>query len=80
MAIQNKTITLLGATAKVVSFTVYPQPDGTWAVTISGTATDGAVFVQQMTAARSYAAGVAILVNMAAGALLELRTQNGLES
>lgn len=80
MAIQNKTITLLGAQAKVVSFTVYPQANGTFVVTVAGTATDGAAFTQQLAATVNVAAGVAVLDNMAARALMELRKANGLET
>lgn len=79
MAIQNKTVTMLGATAKVSAFTIYPQADGSYIATITGTVTDGASFTDQLSATKSYGSGVAILNNMAAAALQELRIQNGLE-
>ena len=80
MAIQNKTITLLGATAKLASFTVYPQPDGSYVVTIGGSATDGASFTQQLATTANYGSGVTVLNNMAAAALQRLRQDNGLET
>lgn len=79
MPIQNKTVTILGSSAKVSAFTIYPQTDGTYVATITGTATDGSTFVQPLAATRVYGSGVATLNNMAAAALTELRTQNGLE-
>jgi hypothetical protein len=80
MAIQNKTVTLLGASAKVNSFTVYLQADGSYRVTIAGIATDGAAFEEQLAAAISVPSGVAVLDNMSARALVELRKANGLET
>ena len=80
MAIVNKSITLLGATAKLTSFTVYPQADGSFQVAINGTVTDGAQFTEQITTTANYGSGVAVLANMATAALQRLRTDNGLET
>lgn len=79
MAIQNKTVTFLGANAKLTSFTVIPQPDGSYVVSIAGTTDDGAGFVEQLATTKSYGSGVAVLNNMAAAALSALRIANGLE-
>lgn len=79
MAIQNKTVTILGATAVLKSFTVYPQADGTYVVTAVGTATDGASFTEQIATTATFGSGVAALNNMAAAALQRLRIDNGLE-
>jgi hypothetical protein len=80
MPIQNKTVTILGSTAKLSNFTIYPQDDGTFRVSINGTVSDGGSFVDQISATGSYGAGVAPLVNMAAAALTKLRTDNGFET
>lgn len=80
MPVQNKTITLLGASAKVTSFTVYPQDDGTFRATIAGTCTDGAAFTEQLSTTASYGSGVAVLNSMTAAALMRLRQDNGLET
>ncbi len=80
MAIVNKTVTILGSTAALKSFTVYPQADGTYRVTINGTVSDGASFVDQIETTASYGSGVAVLANMAAAALQRLRTDNGFET
>lgn len=80
MAIQNKTVTLLGANAKLISFTVFPQPNGTFVVTINGTVDDGAAFTDQLAASVSFPAGIAVLDNMSNRALIELRKANGLET
>lgn len=80
MALQNKTITLLGASAKLSSFAVYPQADGTFRVTISGVADDGAGNVDQIAATVQFPSGVGVLDNMSARALTELRKANGLET
>lgn len=79
MAVQNKTVTLLGASAKVTNFTVTPRADGSYAVSIVGTTTDGAAFVEHLLADISIPSGVAVLDNMSARALTELRKANGLE-
>ncbi len=80
MAIVNKSITLLGSTAAVSSFTVFLQPDGSYRVGVNGTVTDGASFMEQLAAQKSYPAGTNVLDNMSAAALTELRKQNGLET
>lgn len=80
MAIINKSVTLLGATAKVVSFTVYPQADGSYQVSINGTVTDGAAFIEQLATSATYGSGVAVLNNMRDAALQRLRLDNGLET
>jgi hypothetical protein len=80
MAIINKSITLLGATAKATSITIYLQPDGSYDVTANGTVTDGASFTEQLAAVKHYPAGTNVLDNMSAAALTELRKQNGLET
>lgn len=80
MPIVNKSITLIGTTAKLSSFTVYPQADGSFTVTINGTVTDGATFTEQLATTANYGSGVATLNNMAAAALQRLRTDNGLET
>ena len=80
MALTNKTVTVLAANAKVASFTVYPQADGKFVVAIAGTATDGANFTEQLAASVTVPAGVAVLDNMAARALTELRKANGYET
>ena len=80
MALTNKTVTVLAATAKVASFTVYPQAGGAFIVTVSGSATDGASFTEQLAATVNVPAGVAVLDNMAARALTELRKANGYET
>lgn len=80
MPIQNKTVTLLGASTKLVSFTIFPQADGSYRVSVAGTADDGSGFTEQLAAAKSYPAGTAVLDNISAVALSELRKQNGLET
>lgn len=80
MAIQNKTVTFLGASAKLTSFTVFPQADGSYRATISGTADDGSGFVEQIATTATFGSGVAALNNMAAAALQKLRQDNGLET
>ena len=80
MTIINKSITLLGASTKAVSFTVYVQADNSYTVTATGIATDGAGFNDQIAATKNYPAGTNVLDNMAAAALTELRKQNGLET
>jgi hypothetical protein len=80
MTVLNRSITILGATAKVTSFTVYPQLDGTYVVTAVGTATDGASFTEQLTVTQSFGSGVAVLNNMSAAALLALQQANGLST
>jgi len=80
MTIQNKTVTMLGSTAKVTSFTIYPQADGTFVATINGTVTDGAAFTDQLAATQTYPSNTTVLSNCAAAALTELRKQNGLET
>lgn len=80
MAIQNKTVTLLGANAKLVSFTVYPQASGAYSVVINGVVDDGAGFTDQLSASVNFPSGVAVLDNMSARALTELRKANGLET
>lgn len=80
MAVINKSITLQGATAKVVSFTVYPQTNGSYVVTVAGTATDGAAFTEQLATTLTIPAATAVLDNMSARALTELRKANGLET
>ena len=79
MTIQNKSVTLLGASAKLTSFTVYPQADGSYIVSINGTATDGAAFVDQLATTATFGSGVAVLNNMSAAALQRLRIDSGLE-
>ena len=66
-------------TAKLSNFTVYPQADGSYIVTASGSATDGASFSEQITVTQSFPSGTAVLDNMAAAALSKLRIANGLE-
>ena len=79
MAIQNKTVTILGSTAKVSSFTVYPQADGSYAVSVAGSANDGALFSEQIATSTTFPPGTAVLDNCAAKALQILRIANGLE-
>jgi len=79
MAIQNKTVTFLGSSAKITSFTVYLQTDGSYRVDIVGTADDGAGFVEQIATTKTFGSGVATLNNMSAAALQALRIANGLE-
>lgn len=79
MAIQNKTVTILGAQTKVTSITIAPQADGSYLVSVGGTATDGAGFTEQIYASASFPAGTTILDNMSASALSKLRIANGLE-
>jgi hypothetical protein len=79
MTITNKTVTILGSTAKLSSFTVYPQADGSYVVTANGTATDGASFSEQIATSASFPAGTNVLDNMSAAALQKLRIANGLE-
>jgi hypothetical protein len=80
MPIVNKSVTMLGASVRVTSFTIYPQPDGTYRAAVNGTVTDGGQFLDQLEATASYGSGVAVLNNMAAAALTLLRTQNGFET
>jgi hypothetical protein len=80
MTIQNKTVTFLGSSAKLTSFTVIPQTDGSYIVNIVGTADDGSGFVEQIATTKTYGSGVAVLNNMAAAALQALRIANGLEA
>lgn len=80
MAIVNKTVTILGGTAALKSFSVHPQPDGTFRVSIIGTVSDGANFVDQIETSATFAGNVTALVNMAAAALTRLRQDNGFES
>jgi hypothetical protein len=79
VAIQNKTVTFLGASAKLTSFTVFLQQDGSYIVTAYGTADDGAGFTEQISTSKPFGSGVAVLSNMAAAALQALRIANGLE-
>lgn len=79
MTIQNKSVTMLGSTAKLTSFTVYPQADGSYVVTAVGTVTDGAAFTDQIASTASFGSGVAVLNNMSAAALQRLRIDNGFE-
>lgn len=80
MAIINKTVTILGSTAKLTSFTIYPQADGTYRVAINGTVSDGANFIDNIETTASYGSGVAVLNNMSAAALARLRADNGFET
>ena len=80
MPIVNKSVTMLGSSVKVTSFTVYPQPDGSFRAVVNGTVNDGGQFVDQLEAVSTYGSGVATLVNMATAALTLLRTQNGFET
>lgn len=80
MAIQNKTLTLLGASVKLEVFQVYPQADGSYVVSISGVVTDGAGGTQAISTRATFGSGVAVLNNMAAAALQRLRVNNGLET
>lgn len=79
MTIQNKSVTILGATAKVVSITIFPQSDGSYVVTVNGTATDGASFTEQIATTATFPSGTNILDNMSAAALSKMRIANGLE-
>lgn len=80
MTIQNKSVTILGSSAKLSSFTVFPQADGSYIVTAAGSATDGGSFSQQLAVSQSFPAGTNVLDNMAAAALQKLRQANGLET
>lgn len=79
MAIQNKSVTILGATAKVSSFTVFPQADGSYVISAGGTATDSLSGIEQLSLTANFPA-VAVLDNMSARVLTELRKANGLET
>jgi hypothetical protein len=79
MAVQNKTVTLLGASTKVTSITISPQPDGSYIVMVIGVATDGAGFSEPISTSLPFPAGTTVLDNMEATALSKLRIANGLE-
>lgn len=79
MAIQNKSVTITGASTKLTSVTLYPQLDGSVVISAIGTASDGSATPVSLSEARLQATGVAALDNMVARALTELRKTNGLE-
>lgn len=80
MAINNKSVTLLGSTVKLVSYTIYPQPDGSFRATIQGTVSDGAGVVDAIETRATYPSGTAVLDTTSAAALTRLRQDNGFES
>lgn len=81
MAITDKTITIRGAQAVVTSVALYPQPDGKVHVVVHGEErSPGGGIVPLDSARQTFPAGVAILDNMLARALRELRLANGLET
>lgn len=79
MAIQNKTVTFQGSLTTLTSFNVFLQAGGAYTVVASGVATDGSGNTQQIAVTINLPAGTAVLDNMAARALTELRKANGLE-
>ena len=80
MTVQNKTTTLVGASAVVTQAGFIPQADGSTLVVVSGTATDSLGNVQVLTPVQvSYPAGTALIANIMAAALSKIRIANGLE-
>lgn len=80
MAIQDKAITIKGTLTAVASITLYPQADGSVIITAQGSTKDSLGNTVTLNEARLQVTGVAVIDNMIARALNELRKANGLEA
>lgn len=80
MTVQNSTTTLVGAQASVTTITIYPQADGSYVCTVTGSTKDTLNNVQQLKpVTASFPAGTAVLDQVTTAALSKLRIGNGLE-
>jgi hypothetical protein len=79
MPIKDKSMTVLGATAIVVSVELAPQQDGSTSAIILGAAQDSIGGTQPLTARVTIPVGTNIVDNLLALALSQLRKANGLE-
>lgn len=80
MPIQDKVVTIKGAQAVVSSVTLYPQADGSVILTAHGVSKDASGKVVQLEEARLQVSGIAVIDNLCARALIELRKANALET
>lgn len=81
MAIQDKSVTLVGAQTILFSLTMMPNQDGSTTIVASGSTKDSLGNIEQLNPARIIVqpGQVAAVDNMMARALSELRKANGLE-
>lgn len=79
MAIQDKVVTIFGAQTVLGSVTLLPQADGSVVLTASGTTRDSNGATVALNEARMRVTGVAVIDNLVARGLTELRKANGLE-
>lgn len=80
MAIQNKSITVVGAQTAVERITMFPQADGSVVLTAIGKARDLGGLPVDLKEAYLRVTGVAAVDNLVARALIELRKANDLET
>lgn len=80
MPVQDKTVVVRGSQAVVSSVTMYPQSDGSVVVVVSGATKDAGGGGVDLAQAQIRTNGVAVIDNLMARALSELRKANGLET
>ncbi len=79
MALTDKTQTILAAQTTLASVTLFPLPDGSVVLMANGSTKDAGGNVVALNVGRIQVTGVAVLDNLVARALTELRKANGLE-
>ena len=82
MALQDKTITIRHADTKVLGLSIVPKADGSITLSVGGTSKDsnGNVLVLEGSELTVQPGQVAVIDNLLARALIELRKKNGLET
>jgi hypothetical protein len=79
MPLTDKPITVIAAQTAISALTLYPQPDGSVVLVAVGATKDSGGSVVALKEARLQVTGLAVIDNLVARGLTELRKANGLE-